>query len=197
MSKKGLTSLILFFFAALFVYPQIFSIRAGAGIMRPQEDSFKEIYGNCFPLSLEVNVRLSDNYGLAVGLDWINEKGKALPLDQGGEEFLLHFKMISIPVSVFYEFSGRLGSVPLGIDLGLGVNWHSYKESWETAELISRGKKLGLLVYGTVDFRLFSRVALFTSLRYESVPTGKSSLLNEKINLGGVKLLTGIAFYLN
>ncbi len=164
--------------------------------MLPQQDSFRDVYGNAYPLVIEEGVRLTKNFGFSAGLNWISKNGRAWPLNQGQDEFPVHFEMISIPVSVFYEFSGRLGGVPLGITLGLGISWHSYKETWETVELSYQGNKWGPLVYATVDFRAFSRIGLFTSLRWESVPTGQESLFGGKINLGGIQLLAGVTFYL-
>jgi hypothetical protein len=197
MNKKNWVVAILFFCAVLPLPSQTISLRAGGGIMLPQENSFRKIYGNAFPLVFEARVRFAGNYGVAVGLDWLSKKGKAWPLDQGEEEFAVRFKMISIPFSVFYEYSGKLGRVPLGVALGLGISWHSYEENWETAELSYQGKKWGPLVYATADFRFLSRVGLFTSLRWESVGTGQISPLGEVINLGGIMLLAGVTFYLN
>jgi hypothetical protein len=196
MSKKNLTGAILFFSAVVFIYPQTLLIRAGGGIMRPQEDSIRKVYGTAFPLTFEAGVRMAKNFGLAVGLDWTSKKGQALALDQGEEQFPVHFEMISVPVSVFYEYSGKLGRVPVGLAFGLGASWHSYKENWETVELSYQGKKWGPLIYTTADFRLLSRVGLFTSLRWESVSTGQASPLDNKINLGGIMLLAGITLYL-
>jgi hypothetical protein len=196
MSRKNLVSVILFFSAALFIYPQTVLIRAGGGIMRLQDDSFRKVYGTAFPLTIEAGVGMTKNFGLAVGLDWTSKKGQALALDQGEDRFPVHFEMISIPVSVYYQYAGKLGSIPVGLAFGLGASWHSYKENWETADLTYQGKKWGPLVYTTVDFRLFSRVGVFTSLRWESISTGQASPLDDNVNLGGIKLLAGITLFL-
>ncbi len=195
MTRKSFGAAFIFFFSVLWVYPQTFSIRAGGGIMFPQQASFRHVYGNAYPLVIEAGVRLTRKFGISSGVNWISNNGRAWPLDQGQDEFPVHFKMISVPVSVFYEFPGRLGGVPLGVTLGLGISWHSYKETWETFELSYQDNKLGPLVYAAVDFHLFSRVGFFTSVRWESVPTGQESLLGGKINLGGIQLLAGVAFY--
>ena len=164
--------------------------------MRPQDDSFRKVYGTVFPLTIEAGVGIIKNFGLAAGYDWTSKKGQALALDQGEDLFPVHFEMISIPVSIFYQYGGKLGGVPVGLVFGLGASWHSYHENWETVDLTSQGKKWGPLVYATIDFRLFSRVGVFTSLRWESISTGQASLLSDNVNLGGIKLLAGMIFYL-
>jgi len=197
MSRKSPVAAFLFFSAVLVIYPQTFSLRAGGGIMFPQQNSFRNVYGNAYPLVVEAGVRLTEKFGLSSGVHWISKNGRAWPLDQGQDEFPVHFEMISVPVSVFYEFAGRLGGVPLGIILGLGISWHSYRETWETVDLRYQDSKLGPLVYAAADFHFFSWAGFFTSLRWESVPTGWESHLGGTVNLGGFQLLAGVAFYLN
>jgi hypothetical protein len=196
MSQKYFGLMLLFFCSALSVFPQTLSVRAGAGVLFPREDSYKKIYGNSFPLLFEAKVRVFKNCGFTAGLDWRSDKGKAWPLGEAAEEFPLRFKMISIPVSVFCEFPIKMGTVPVDAAFGLGISWNSYKENWETAELSHGGKTWGPLVYAAVDFRIVSRAGLFASLRWESVPTGQESPFGRNINLGGIKLLGGVIFYL-
>jgi hypothetical protein len=139
---------------------------------------------------------LSGPFGLTAGADWISKQGKALPLEQAEEEFPLRFKRISVPLTVFYELSGKLGTVPVGLAVGGGVSWNHYKETWETAELALQGQTWGGLAYVTAGVRLLAGVGLFASLRWESVPTGKDSPLGNRINLGGLGLRGGVSFRL-
>ncbi len=196
MKKRCLGAGLMFFLGALYIYPVSLSVRAGAGILWPTQDSFRELYGHTFPLALEATIRFSGRFGLAAGADWISKKGKALPLEQAEEEFRLRFQRISIPLTIFYELSGKLGGVPVDLAVGGGVSWNHYKETWETADLASQGQIWGGLAYVTADFRLLARFGLFASLRWESVPTGRDSPLGNRINLGGVGLRGGVSFRL-
>ena len=53
MSRKSPVAAFLFFSAVLVIYPQTFSLRAGGGIMFPQQNSFRNVYGNAYPLVVE------------------------------------------------------------------------------------------------------------------------------------------------
>lgn len=181
------------------LHSQKLSLRAGTGIIRPTGNAVRSLYGNSIPLVFDVGYRLGRNFGLAAGLEWRRDRGTALPIGEGTEEFPVRLRMISAPVSAFAEFSGGLGRIPFVVDLGAGVTWNSYKETWEGVNLSHSGSDWGYRLYAAADFRLFPRIGFFAQVRWETMPTGQESILDEgnvEINLGGVGLLAGLSFCL-
>ncbi|MEW5900081.1 MAG: hypothetical protein AB1715_01315 [Acidobacteriota bacterium] len=196
MSKKSAALIFLVLASVSNLHSQKLSLHAGTGIFRPAGNAVRSLYGNSIPLVLDVGYRLGRKFGLAAGLEWRRDRGVALPIGPGTEEFPVRLRMVSVPVSAFAEFSGELGRFPFVIDLGAGISWNSYKETWDRVALSHSGTDWGYRLYATADFRPFPRIGFFAQVRWDTVPTGRESILDENINLGGVGLLAGLSLYL-
>ena len=166
-------------------------ISAGAGFLTLRQKDVQDIYGSGFP----VGVRAwsgSKNWRLSVGLEYLSERGRALPLSGGSDEFPLMLKVTSIPIVLYYQVETK----NIFIALGGGASYAVYKESWEDLDIIVEGNKWGPVLSLLAGYRLGPRLSVFGETRYEPIPTGKSSLLVEEVKLGGLKIGAGVMFYL-
>lgn len=164
------------------------SASLSAGIFFPQQDVFRDIYGSGIPAALDIWTKISDEIGLSAGVTYCGVSGQALSLEGGGETYPLRLRLISVPVSIYYEWRKHR----LAIRLGGGIGFSFYKETWEAVELMTSGNHLSPQFFVSVAHRLRPHLSVFGSVRYQSIPTGLSSPYFENVNLGGVFLLAGI-----
>ena len=80
--------------------------------------------------------------------------------------------------------------------MGGGASYCWYEERWEDLDIATEGKKWGPLLSFLAGYRLSPRWSVFGNIRYEPMPTGKSSLLVPEVKLGGLKIGAGVMFYL-
>jgi hypothetical protein len=166
-------------------------LSAGAGLFLQRQ---KEV-GDIYPAAFQVGVQVWSgwkNVLLSAGFEYLSESGEAVPLDGGRESFPLRLRVSSIPIMLHYRF--WLKNVFLALGGGAGYFW--YEERWEDLDIVSEGKKWGPIASFLAGYRFSPRWSAFGSLRYEPMPTGKSSLLLEEVKLGGLKLTAGVMFSL-
>jgi hypothetical protein len=169
---------------------QELSISLAAGSFRASEEAYRGIYGSSVPFSVDVWLKLKGPFGLGAGFATLGDKGKAVPMGEGGAEYPVKLRRTSIPVVVFYQ----LGLKAVDIRLGAGLGAHRYEETWETVDLGFKGSKVSPRFFAAASVDLLGRLSLFGSAIYDTVPTGAGSPLVGKVNLGGVQILGGILF---
>jgi hypothetical protein len=164
---------------------------AGAGICLLRQKEVQDIYGAGFPFGVQAWTG-SKNWIVSAGFEYLSERGQALPLDRGPDEFPLRLRVTSIPVTLFYQV--WLKDVFLAVGGGASYCW--YEERWEDLDIVVKGQKWGPLISFLAGYRFNPRWSVFANVRHEPMPTGKSSLLVREVKLGGLKIGAGVMFTL-
>jgi hypothetical protein len=164
---------------------------AGANICVLRQEEVRDIYGAGFPVGVQAWTG-SKNWIVSAGFEYLFERGHALPLDGGQDEFPLRLRVTSIPVTLFYQV--WIKDIFLAVGGGASYSW--YEENWEDLDIIVKGQKLGPLISFLGGYRFNARWSIFANVRYDPMPTGKSSLLVREVKLGGLKLTAGVMFTL-
>jgi len=126
------------------------------------------------------------------GFEYLSERGQALPLEGGLDDFPLRLRVSSIPVTLFYQV--WIKDIFLAVGGGASYSW--YEERWEDLDIVVKGQKWGPLISFLAGYRFNPRWSVFGNIRYEPMPTGKSSLLVREVKLGGLKIGAGVMFTL-
>jgi len=183
----------LFLFGLSVAAPaQELSISLAAGSFRASEPAYRVIYGRSTPMAADVWLKLKGHLGLAAGYGRLSDSGYALPLENGGEEYPVKLVRTFLPVTVFYRFDVKT----VDIRVGAGICYQGYRENWETVELPYKGHKISPRFYAAAAVAVLSRLSLFGSITYDSIPTGAGSLAASDINLGGLQLLAGLEIHI-
>ncbi len=169
---------------------QEMSFSLSAGAFFATDAAYRQVYGGA-GLALEGNIwfKLKGPLGAAVGFGLSAADGSAVPMDGGEEEYPVEFRRTSVPLVVFYQVEGKAVDVRFGAGLGI----HSYRESWETVDLVHEGHKISYRLMLAVTYALLDRLSLLCSLSYDSIRTGVGSPLAENADVGGVQLLGGLS----
>jgi hypothetical protein len=189
MKTKILLVFIILSSFALKVFPETLSLSFSGGFFFPRQKEFKDMYGDGNPYAFEIRTRVLKNFCLSSGLEYLKQQGHALG---DGEEYPLEFKMTTIPFTIFYRHPLK----KTFLSLGLGASYNSFEEKWETVEISFEDKKWGYFIFFSIEYRLVRRLSVLANLKYESLPTGKGSLLVKNVNLGGLKLFAGFSLCL-
>jgi len=166
------------------------TVSLSSGSFFARQSVSRRIYGSSIPVSLEAGFKLKWGVGVSAGLVSIRDRGSALSLDGGEEEYGLKFRRLAIPVSAFYA----LESGKFEFRFGAGASFNSYAEDWESVDLGFEGNKVSPRFYAFAGYAVLPRWSLVGSVVYESIPTGAGSLLGENINLGGFQILAGVSY---
>jgi len=169
---------------------QELSVSLAAGSFRASEEAYREIYGSSLPFSADVWLTLKGHFGLSAGFGRLSDEGRAVPIGGDGAEYPIKFRRTSMPVVVFYQ----LDLSAVDIRFGAGLCAHRYEETWETVDLGFKGNKVSPRIFVAARVALLGRLSLFGSATYDTIPTGAGSPLVNKVNLGGLQFLGGMAF---
>lgn len=191
MRKTALPAIVCVILGAHSLVAMDWGFSAEANILTLRQKAVQDMYGAGFPVGVRAWSEWK-NWRLSVGLEYLDERGKALPLSGGSEEFPLRLKVTSIPIVLYYQVDAK----DLFIALGGGAGYAMYKESWEDLDIVVKGQKWGPVLSLLAGYRLSPRLSVFGDLRYEPIPTGKSSLLVPEVKLGGLKIGAGVMFSL-
>lgn len=165
------------------------SISLSAGVFAAGQEAYREIYGPGFSVTFESRYEFKGGLGLSAGFFRLRDKGTAVAVSGGGEDYPLSFERIAVPLTVSYTRRLR-GPV---LRLGAGLTYHSYREEWRTADLGIEGTCWGPRLCAAVEAPILGRLSLLGSVIYESIATGIRSPLGDKVNLGGLQVLGGIS----
>jgi hypothetical protein len=191
MRKAVLFAVVCLILGADRLWGMDWGLSAGARACLLRQKAVQDIYGPGFPFGVQAWSG-SRNWRVSVGFEYLSESGQALALDGGSEEFPLKLRVSSIPVILYYQVD--IKNVFLAAGGGASCSW--YKESWEGLDILVKGHKWGPLISFLAGFRLSPRWSIFSDIRYEPMPTGKSSLLVPEVKLGGLKIGAGVMFRL-
>jgi len=157
-------------------------VSAGANILTLRQKDVQDMYGAGFPVGVRAWSGWK-NWRISVGWEYLSERGQALPLSGGLEEFRLRLRVTSIPIVLYYQ----IGIKDVFLAAGGGASFAWYEESWEDLDIVVKGQKWGPILSFLAGYRLSRRLSVFGETRYEPIPTGKSSLLVPEVKLGGLK----------
>jgi hypothetical protein len=169
---------------------QELSVSLAAGSFRASEEAYRGIYGPSVPFSADLWLKLKGHFGIGAGFAKLSDEGRAVPIGEDGADYPVKFSRTSIPVVAFYQLDLKA----VDIRLGAGLCAHRYEETWETVDLGFKGNKVSPRFFAAATVALLSRLSLFGSATYDTIPTGASSPLVDKVNLGGLQFLGGISF---
>lgn len=124
-------------------------------------------------------------------------------LDAGGQTRIVGSEL----ADENYRTRLTLGSFHLGVkhqwllkrlrlSAGAGGGWNFYREKWPDAQILQKGDCAGFWTAVEGEYPFASRFFLLGKIQYSSIPTGRGSELENKVNLGGVQLLMGVAVHL-
>jgi len=164
---------------------------AGAGLCVLRQKEVQEVYGSGFPVGAQAWTGWG-NWKVSVGFEYLSESGQAVALNGEADEFPLKLKASSIPIALYYQVWMK----DMFLAFGGGASYCWYEERWEDLDIVTEGKKWGPLLSFLAGYRLSPRWSVFGNIRYEPMPTGKSSLLVPEVKLGGLKIGAGVMFYL-
>lgn len=171
------------------------SISFSFGYFLPNEDSFKELYGNNnFRLNLNLNYVLLKNVSIFSGLGYLSCEGetKIIEPEFQEEKYRLKFKMYSIPIGIIFSFPAK-NVYPF---LGGGASYNIYSEEWDQFDVSFEDKKVGVFLIGGMEYFIAKRFSLLAGIQYSSIPTKQGAKLDEKVNLGGIEFSLGFSFHL-
>ena len=191
MKRTVLVALGMLILAAGSLAGVEWGLSAGAGLFLQRQKEVGDVYPAAFPVGVQVWSGWK-NVLLSVGFEYLSESGQAVPLDGGGEEFPLRLRVSSVPITLHY----RVWLKDVFLMLGGGADYFQYEERWEDLDIVAEGKKWGPVISFLAGYRFSSRWSAYGGIRYEPMPTGKSSLLVEEVKLGGLKLTAGVSFSL-
>jgi hypothetical protein len=160
---------------------------AGAGMFLQRQKEVQDVYQTAFPVGVQAWTGWK-NFRISVGFEYLSERGQALPLDGGPDEFPVRLEVTSIPVALFYQVWIK----DVFLAAGGGASLSRYKERWEDLDIVVKGQKWGPLLSFLAGYRFSPRWSFFGNIRYEPMPTGKSSLLVQEVKLGGLKIGAGV-----
>jgi len=191
MRKITLLVVVCFVLVADSLAGMDWGFSAGAGMCLLRQKEVQDIYGPGFPSGIQAWAG-SKNWIVSVGFEYMSERGQALPLDGGQDEFPLKLKVSSVPIVLYLQFWIK----DVFLALGGGASYFWYEERWVDLDIITEGKKWGPLISFLAGYRFSPRWSLFGNVRYEPMPTGKASLLVPEVRLGGLKICASLMLYL-
>jgi hypothetical protein len=77
---------------------------------------------------------------------------------------------------------------------GWGIEYSTYRERWESANLTTEGGKLGFLARAGMEYPLYKRLSLNGRIDYSRLEKSAESASENEIDLGGFELSIGIVF---
>ena len=166
-----------------------------AGVARPADEAFRQIYGSAqFPVSVQANVRLFRSLYAFSGYAYVSRTGEAIAEGSGTSDGQdpLKFRMHTVK-------AGGLYAVPAGkwtLFAGAGVGFSHYLERWEAAGASTSGNKTGLLVQGGAEYPVFNRLSLAGRIEYSHLPIRAKSPAEVDTNLGRLDFSLGLIFRL-
>jgi hypothetical protein len=169
---------------------QELSLSLGAGGFIASQSAYRQVYGSGIGLAGDLWFKIAGPFGLASGFGRFADDGTAVILGSGGDDYPVKFRRTTIPLVAFYEF----GTGAVGLRAGAGIGVHSYKEAWQTVDLVFEGRKVSPRFVLAVSARLVEKLSVLCSVTYDSIRTGESSPLARNVDLGGFQVLGGLSF---
>jgi opacity protein-like surface antigen len=173
--------------------PGAFSAGFFAGIARPSDEAFRQIYGSLqFPISLQADVRIYGNLHAFSGYEFVTRRGRVLMEGNGSADAgnPLKFRMHTVKAGGLYAVPVRNWTLLAGA----GVGFHRYLERWEAAGVSTSGNKAGLIVQAGAQYAMRRRFALAGKVEYSNIPIQAVSEGEIDANLGRLEFALGLVF---
>jgi hypothetical protein len=161
----------------------------GAAGFFPSNAAYREIYGRGLAVAGDLWLSFERHFGLVVGFGRLSDYGLAVAGPGGDGSYPLSFRRTTVPLLAFYQ----IGTKAVTLRLGAGAGFHSYRESWDTIDLAFKDTKVGTRLTLAFSAAVLGRFSLYTSMTYDTVPTGAGGALASNIDLGGFQVLGGLA----
>jgi hypothetical protein len=168
---------------------QHLTVSLGAAGFFPSDAACRRIYGSGMAVAGSAWISFEKHFGLAVGFGRLSDHGLAVAGPGGDGSYPLSFRRTTVPLLVFYQ----LGPKAVTLRLGAGAGFHSYRESWDTIDLEFHDTKVGAHLSLALSAAVLGRLSLYTSVTYDTIPTGAGAALASHIDLGGIQVLGGLA----
>jgi hypothetical protein len=171
------------------------SVFLAAGIRIPQQEVVRKVYGNMqVPAQFGMRFRFAGHWMIDAGLVYFCHNGQArfVDSDSPDENYRTRLTLWSFQLGLGHQWPLKR----LRFLVGAGGNWNVYREKWPDAGILQMGHVAGFWAVAGGEYPLISRFFLLAEIRYSSIPTGRGSVLQEKVNLGGGQMLLGVAVHL-
>jgi len=173
-----------------------FTASVSAGIARPADQAFRELYGSIqYPVSIQVDYELFRKVLIFGGYDHIRRSGKAQIVEAGfapGGD-ILQFRAHTASVGLLVAFPLRKLTFPAGG----GAGFRFYRETWAAAGVTTSGNKAGFVVQGGAEYELTRILALVGRMEYSRMEIKAASALENDVSLARLEASIGISFRLN
>jgi hypothetical protein len=133
--------------------PGAFSAGFFAGIARPSDEAFRQIYGSLqFPISLQADVRIYGNLHAFSGYEFVTRRGRVLMEGNGSADAgnPLKFRMHTVKAGGLYAVPVRNWTLLAGA----GVGFHRYLERWEAGKVEYSNIPIQAVSEGEIDANL-------------------------------------------
>lgn len=171
---------------------QRFFIAAAAGIFRPGQDAFRQVYEKpAWPVELQLGWEVTPRLFLFGAARYLRASGNTIPLPSvhPEETYVLRLEVLALRLGLNYRL-GRGRIVPF---LGAGIQYAFFREKWQDLPIEAQGRKAGFFAQAGGRCRLSRSLHLLAQLDYSSIPAGAGSGYTESLNLGGPSLMLGLS----
>ena len=173
-----------------------FTASVSAGIARPSDRAFRELYGSIqCPVSIQADYGLSRNVLIFGEYGYVSRSGKAQITEAafapGGD--VLRFRAHTANVGLLYVFPLR----KLAFLAGGGAGFRFYRERWAAAGVTTSGNKAGFAIQGGVEYELARSLALVGRVEYSRMEIKAASTSENDVSLARLEASIGISFRLN
>lgn len=165
------------------------------GIRIPQQEAVRKIYGNIrVPWQFGVRFRFAEHWGMDAGLTYLAAGGRTriVGSDLADENYRTRLTLCSVQLGLNHQWQLKR----FRLSAGAGGSLNFYREKWSDSEILQKGDGAGFWIGAGGEYPLFSRFFLLGKIEYSSIPTGRGSALEKRVNLGGGQLLLGVAVHL-
>jgi hypothetical protein len=162
-----------------------------AGVFRPTDDLFRQLYGSAqMTWSAEASYRIFKRLYLFSNYGYRSRTGNAEPSDfeEIRDNDPLRLRMNLLKAGAVYGFPIHR----MVVLAGGGVDFCTYRERWESANATTEGNNLGFLVRAGAEYPLYKRLSLGGWIDYSHQSNKAESPSENELNLGGLEFSIGL-----
>lgn len=169
------------------------AVWVGSGAFLPTDDVYEEAYGQPqWPLIVQGEVRIAGPAGAFAGVRRLARDGETVvEAPTTGVSFPLEFRATSVRFGV--SAGVRLDRVEIAA--GIGAEYLSGEERWQTADLSSEVDAWGTLVQGSIRIPVWRHLAGLGLFEYSRLRVDPATAGVTAIDVGGVTLGGGVLFW--
>jgi hypothetical protein len=172
------------------------AVSFSAGLARPFEQAFREIYGGLqYPVTVQADIGLQKHLLVFGGYSYLSRGGRtAIPANSGlaAPGDALKLKVHSCRFGALYAVSLR----KVTLTGGGGTIISSYRENWDAAGIATKGSKAGFTAQGGAEYALSRRFGFIGRIEYSNIPIKAKSAAENDTNLGRLEFSIGLVLRL-